>query len=152
MVIGEFRRPWNAKPDAGHLAAHIPASNVWAYDPRGISQIGCIYTAQGFEFDYVGVIFGTDLVYRHGMGWVGKPQDSRDNTVVRGGEKFLDLVKNTYRVLLTRGMKGCFVYFLDKETEQFFRSRTEEVGDPPIRGTSAANSSRPAPAKQMKML
>jgi hypothetical protein len=152
VVIGQLRRPWNAKPDAGHLAADIPASNVWAYDPRGIGQIGCIYTAQGFEFDYVGVIFGTDLVYRHDVGWVGRPNESYDNVVVRGGSRFLDLVKNTYRVLLTRGMKGCFVHFLDKETEQFFRSRTETVGDPPNRGSTGQSNSRQESAKQMQML
>jgi len=71
VVIGDYRRPWNAKPDAGHLANDVPPASVWAYDLRGERQIGCIYTAQGFEFDYVGVIFGRDLVYRKGLGWVG---------------------------------------------------------------------------------
>jgi len=109
------------------LAREIPPSNLWAFDPRGIGQVGCIYTAQGFEFDYVGVIFGTDLVYRHGAGWVGNQTESYDTVVTRAGDRFIDLVKNTYRVLLTRGMKGCFVYFADKETESFFKSRLERV-------------------------
>jgi DUF2075 family protein len=127
VSIGGFNRPWNAKSGAGRLAAGIPAESVWAYDSRGIDQVGCIYTAQGFEFDYVGVIFGTDLVYRHGKGWVGDRKQSFDNVVKRSGDQFVDLVKNTYRVLLTRGMKGCYVCFLDKETEDFFRSRTEII-------------------------
>jgi DUF2075 family protein len=84
--------------------------------------------AQGFEFDYIGVIFGTDLVYRHSGGWVSQKENSFDTAVKRSRDKFITLVKNTYRVLLTRGIKGCFVYFEDKETEQFFRSRTERVG------------------------
>jgi len=127
VALDGFRRPWNAKPDAGHLAREIPPSNLWAFDPRGVGQVGCIYTAQGFEFDYVGVIFGTDLVYRHGAGWVGNRTKSYDTVVTRAGDRFIDLVKNTYRVLLTRGMKGCFVYFADKETESFFKSRLERV-------------------------
>jgi hypothetical protein len=127
IVIADFQRPWNAKSDAGHLAKHIPPESLWAYDPRGVDQIGCIYTAQGFEFDYVGVIFGTDLVYRHGKGWVGNPSVSHDSVVKRAGDDFLGLVKNTYRVLLTRGIKGCYVFFQDSETEEFFRSRTENV-------------------------
>lgn len=45
----------------------------------------------------------------------------------RSGDEFVDLVKNVYRVLLSRAMKGCYVYFMDKETENFFRSRTEEA-------------------------
>ena len=58
--------PWNAMPDAGKLAPGIPKSSFWASDPNGINQVGCVYTAQGFEFDYVGVIFGKDLVFDGG--------------------------------------------------------------------------------------
>jgi len=126
VVIGEFRRPWNAKSGAGHLSREVPRESLWAYDPRGVNQIGCIYTAQGFEFDYVGVIFGPDLVYRHGTGWVGQREHSHDSVVKRSGDDFVRLVKNVYRVLLSRAMKGCYVYFMDKETEHFFRSRMEE--------------------------
>ena len=50
---------------------------------------------------------------------------SKDNIVKRSKEQFIELVKNTYRVLLSRGMRGCYVYFMDKETENFFRSRIE---------------------------
>ncbi|HVZ55759.1 MAG TPA: DUF2075 domain-containing protein [Chitinophagaceae bacterium] len=125
VSVETYSRPWNAKPDAKRLSRDIPKASVWAYSPNGINQVGCIYTAQGFEFDYVGVIFGKDLVYRFGRGWVGNPAESFDTVVKRSKDRFIDLVKNTYRVLLTRGMKGCYVYFLDKETEQFFRSRIE---------------------------
>jgi DUF2075 family protein len=125
VTVGEFRRPWNAKPEARRLAKGIPRAPLWAYSPGGENQIGCIYTAQGFEFDYVGVIFGDDLIYRIGKGWIGQRQCSEDTVVKRAGDQFMNLVKNTYRVLLTRGLKGCFVYFKDKETEGFFRTRTE---------------------------
>ena len=126
VVIGGYARPWNAKSGAGHLAPGIPRETLWAYDPNGINQIGCIYTAQGFEFDYVGVIFGNDLVYDpHLACWRGEPERSADRTVRRSAEGFLTFVKNTYRVLLTRGLKGCYVYFMDKATETFVRSRME---------------------------
>ena len=127
VIIDSFRRPWNAKPEARILAPGIPKSNVWAYEPKGIDQIGCIYTAQGFEFDYAGVIFGSDLVYDFDeQKWRGHPENSADNVVKRSKDKFVDLVKNTYRVLLSRGMKGCYVYFVDKDTERFFKSRIEK--------------------------
>jgi len=126
VVIGDYRRPWNAKPESRILAHGIPKSNVWAHDPNGIDQIGCVYTAQGFEFDYAGVIFGNDLVYDFDdQKWKGNPQNSEDGVVKRSREKFPDLVKNTYRVLLSRGMKGCYIYFMDKDTERFFKSRIE---------------------------
>lgn len=126
VIIGDYKRPWNARPEATHLAPGIPKASVWAYDPNGINQIGCIYTAQGFEFDYVGVIFGLDLRYDlDSQQWVGFKENSFDHVVKRSGEQFVDLVKNTYRVLLSRGMKGCYVHFMDKDTERFFRSRIE---------------------------
>jgi DUF2075 family protein len=152
VVLGEFRRPWNAKSGAGRLARHIPAENLWAFDSRGIDQVGCIYTAQGFEFDYVGVIFGPDLVYRHGNGWVGDKSNSYDTVVKRSQDQFAELVKNTYRVLLTRGMKGCYVYFIDKETEQFFKSRTECIGEAPKRDATLAPSGKPVLPHQTEML
>lgn len=127
VAIGPFRRPWNAKPEARRLLKGIPRAPLWAYSPGGENQVGCIYTAQGFEFDYVGVIIGSDLVYRPGAGWVGDKKNSHDSMVKRAGDRFVELVKNTYRVLLTRGMKGCYVCFLDKATEDFFRSRTETI-------------------------
>lgn len=126
VEIEGYRRPWNAKPEATRLARGIPKASLWAHNSGGIDQIGCIYTAQGFEFDYVGVIIGRDLVYRFGKeGWVGDKTQSFDKVVKRSGENFAQLIKNSYRVLLSRGMKGCYVTFLDKETENFVRSRME---------------------------
>ena len=62
----------NARPGAGRLRKGIPPAALWAYDPSGIDQVGCVYTAQGFEFDYVGVIWGPDLTYRFAeQRWVG---------------------------------------------------------------------------------
>ncbi len=124
VVIGNYRRPWNAKPDAGRLAKGIPEASLWAHDPNGINQIGCVYTAQGFEFDYVGVIMGEDLVYDFdAQTWIGDKSKSFDSVVKRSGNNFVDLIKNIYRVLFTRGMKGCYVYFINKVTEKFFKSR-----------------------------
>lgn len=124
--IGDYIRPWNAQHNATNLAPGIPKAHHWAYDDGGIDQIGCVYTAQGFEFDYVGVIFGLDLKYSMDkQQWEGFTENSYDHVVKRSGDKFIDLVKNTYRVLLSRGMKGCYVHFMDKDTERFFRSRME---------------------------
>lgn len=123
--IDEFQRPWNAKPDAARLKKGIPKSNFWASDPGGIDQIGCVYTAQGFEFDYVGVIFGNDLQFdTEANEWIGVPSASYDRVVkTKSGARFVDNVKNTYRVLMTRGMRGCYVYFADRETREYFRAR-----------------------------
>ena len=126
VTIGKYNKPWNAKPEAKKLAADIPKSNLWAYDPNGINQIGCVYTAQGFEFDYIGVIFGNDLVYNlENQSWEGRPENNADRPVKRSKDDFIKLVKNTYRVLLSRGMKGCYVYFVDKDTEKFIKTRIE---------------------------
>ena len=126
VVIGDYSRPWNARPESTRLAKNIPKAPLWAYDPNGIDQIGCIYTTQGFEFDYVGVIFGTDLRFdMDRQEWIADKKASFDGPVKRSKDKFIDLTRNTYRVLLSRGMKGCYVYFQDKDTERFFKTRMD---------------------------
>ncbi|MES2899500.1 MAG: DUF2075 domain-containing protein [Pseudomonadota bacterium] len=129
VEIGAFRRPWNAKDGAGRLAKGIPKSDLWAHDPNGIEQVGCVYTAQGFEFDYVGVIFGTDLTYDStAKTWVSNKNASFDTVVKKAktAQEFTHLVQNTYRVLLSRGMKGCYVHFLDNDTQAYFQSKTSQ--------------------------
>ncbi len=125
--IGEFAMTWEGKEINGRrLAPDVPPASLWPYDPRAINQIGSIYTIQGFEFNYVGVIVGADMIYNFETGaWEGHPENSCDSTVRRSKDKFLDLVKNTYRVLLSRSLRGCYVYFVDKETEKFVRSRID---------------------------
>jgi hypothetical protein len=124
VVIGDFKMPWEAKEYAKKLAPGIPIAPLWAYDPAGVNQLGSIYTIQGFEFDYVGVIVGKDLIYdQDKKTWIGLSENSADPSVKRAKEDFVKYVKNVYRVLMTRGMKGCYVYFLDKNTENYFRSR-----------------------------
>lgn len=126
IKIGRFERPWNARPEATRLAAGIPKASLWAYDPGGVDQVGCIYTAQGFEFDYAGVIFGKDLVYNpQASQWEAEKDNSYDSALKRSKDQALELLKNSYRVLLTRGMKGCYVYFEDEATRNYFKSRIE---------------------------
>ena len=117
VVIGDWRRPWNAKPEKP--VRGVPASHFWASDPRGFGQVGCIYTAQGFEYDWSGVIFGNDFV-RRGNTWMARRDRSFDGQVKRAGEEeFPALVRNTYKVLLTRGMKATAMYSTDPETQEF---------------------------------
>ncbi len=117
VVIGDWKRPWNAK-DKGAVPG-APASHFWASDPRGFGQVGCIYTAQGFEYDWSGVIFGDDFV-RRGQAWVARRDRSHDGAVKQASEQeFSALVRNTYKVLLTRGMKATAVFSTDPETQTF---------------------------------
>ncbi len=134
VVIGDFLRPWNAKPEARRLAKNVPKATLWAHDPRGVDQIGCVYTAQGFEFDYVGVIWGADLRFDPAtQDWVADSAHSHDSIVKRGKAGFREFIKNTYRVLLSRGMKGCYIYCVDPETAKFLLSRTEGLAlDTPL--------------------
>lgn len=126
VVIGDYARPWNAHHSLTRLPPNIPKAQLWAYDPNGIDQVGCVYTAQGFEFDYVGVIVGEDIAYDLDLqAWVGSTANSADPVVKKAGARFGQLTKNTYRVLFSRGMKGCYVYFMDKDTERFVKSRIQ---------------------------
>lgn len=117
--IGGWHRPWNAKQ--GDEVPGVPSASFWASDPRGFRQIGCIYTAQGFEYDWAGVIMGKDLVIRDGE-WKAQVEHTEDDALRKASESTFDrLVRNTYKVLMTRGMHGLCVYSVDQETNDFLR-------------------------------
>jgi hypothetical protein len=124
--IDNYKATWN-------LDEH---GQAWIVQPESVSEVGCIHTSQGLEVDYVGVIVGPDLIVRDGkVVTVPEARASTDKSI-HGWKKMakehgeavvrtqLDLIiKNTYRTLMTRGQKGCYVYFCDKETEAFFKNK-----------------------------
>jgi DUF2075 family protein len=114
----DFRLPWNSRK----------IGTTWAMDEGGVSQVGCIHTSQGLEFDYVGVIVGKDLRFDVGSGrYVTEWNSYKDRNGKKGmkekPEELNLLVRNIYKVLMTRGIKGCYVYFEDKEMEKIFKER-----------------------------
>jgi hypothetical protein len=120
--IGDWARPWTVKGD--RPIGDAPASALWAALPGGFDQVGTVYTAQGFEYDWNGVIFGPDLVYRGGR-LVTVPAASKDPAMKNIGRAQADrLIRNTYRVLLTRAMVGTVIYSTDPETQAYFTSLT----------------------------
>jgi hypothetical protein len=122
VVIGDWARPWNAKGDRSVGSA--PPSALWATLDGGFDQVGCVYTAQGFEYDWNGVIVGPDLLYRDGQ-VVTVRSASKDPALVRGAVSDAQadqLIRNTYKVLLTRGMMGTVLFSTDAETQRFLAS------------------------------
>jgi hypothetical protein len=123
VVIGDWSRPWNLKGD--RAVGGAPAAALWATDPAGFGQVGCVYTAQGFEYDYAGVIIGPDLVWRDDR-WVAVRAANRDpdftNRTRVSDADFDRLIRNVYKVLLTRGMQGVAVYSPDRPTRELLGS------------------------------
>ncbi|HKG07038.1 MAG TPA: DUF2075 domain-containing protein, partial [Pedobacter sp.] len=125
VVIPEFDfgMKWNLKTDG----------SLWIISPESVNEVGCIHTCQGLEVDYIGVIIGDDLIVRNGHVITNPHKRSKNDSSVRGykkllerdpieGAKLLDLIiKNTYRTLMTRGMKGCYVYCTDDETGEYLK-------------------------------
>lgn len=135
VVIPEhgFAMRWNLTKDGG----------LWMVAPDSVGEIGCIHTCQGLEVDYIGVVVGPDMAMTDGSIatyplrrskhdksmsgfkrlWKDRPEDAEGKADL--------IIKNTYRTLMTRGMKGCFVYFTEKSLEQHFLSRlagpTQEI-------------------------
>ena len=145
VVIGSWSRPWNLRSD--RPLNGIPPSSLWATDDAGFGQVGFIYTAQGFEYDYGGVIMGADLVWREDH-WEPSPAASRDPDL-RKADNFDELVRNTYKVLLTRGLLGCVIHSVDQETQHMLAgprhsAPAEYGGDLPQRRGRRA-SAMPAP-------
>jgi hypothetical protein len=123
VEIGTWSRPWNSKSD--RRIRDAPPSALWATDDGGFEQVGCVYTAQGFEYDWSGVILGPDLVWRDGR-FVAVRGANRDphyrNTKTLSDDDFDVLVRRIYKVLLTRGMVGTVIYSTDRETREALRS------------------------------
>lgn len=121
VTIGDWRRPWNAKD--GYKGTDAPAADFWATDPRGTGQVGCVYTAQTFEFDWVGVIIGPDLVWDDGRFRVRREATHdprlRPKTVDRADIE--RCVRNAYHVLLTRGIMGVVIHATDEATQDALR-------------------------------
>ncbi|MBY8878667.1 DNA/RNA helicase domain-containing protein [Actinacidiphila acidipaludis] len=120
VTIGSWARPWNLRGDRAVSGA--PPSALWATDPAGFGQVGCVYTAQGFEYDWSGVILGPDLVWRSDR-WVTDRTKSKDPVFKKSTSDYdVDrLIRNTYKVLLTRGMVGTVVYSTDPESQEKLR-------------------------------
>jgi len=124
VKIGDFAMPWETNDKITKVPKGYVKWYEWAYRPEGFKQVGCIYTAQGFEFDYIGVIIGEDICFDPAANRLAANIDAtKDPTLRKNQENFERHVKNIYRTLLTRGMRGCYVYFCNKDTENFFRSR-----------------------------
>ena len=105
----DFKAKWN-----------FSNTNTWAIDKESFDQIGCIHTSQGLEFDYCGVIIGKDLIYRDGKVISDFTKRAKTDSSLKGikSSKNYELadriIKNTYRTLLSRGQKGCYIYCEDK--------------------------------------
>ncbi|MFN9507193.1 MAG: DNA/RNA helicase domain-containing protein [Rubrivivax sp.] len=122
-----YRRRWNLDKDG----------SLWIVTPGSVEQVGCIHTCQGLELDYVGVIIGPDLAWRNGRIVTDATQRASSDQSVKGLKAMLNdqpdhaqaladaIVKNTYRTLMTRGMKGCYVYCTDAPLAEYLRSRLQ---------------------------
>lgn len=123
VVIGDWARPWNVRGE--RAVGDAPPSALWATADGGFEQVGCVYTAQGFEYSWNGVILGADLVWR-GDRWVARREHNRDpdfrSRKTVDDATFDRLVRNVYKVLLTRGMVGTVLYSTDEETQAKLRS------------------------------
>lgn len=109
--------------------------NKWIMDEKSVDEVGCIHTCQGLEVDYVGVIIGDDLVVRSGELVTDPSARAKSDKSLNGyikerkfnaaeaDVKADELIRNTYRTLMTRGMKGCYVYFTNDETRKYFEAR-----------------------------
>lgn len=129
--IGEYRARWNKATDG----------SLWAIKQDSIEEIGCIHTCQGLEFEYIGVIIGRDMIASNGK-IVTRPEardkvdanktlrgfktniKDKDPSIVKNAKGMADeIIRNTYKVLMSRGQKGCYVYCCDKELSEYLKSR-----------------------------
>ena len=125
IKIGDFEISWN-----------LDGGEAFAISPSSINEAGCIHTTQGLEFEYVGVIIGDDLRYENGHLVTDYTKRAKTDQSIRGLKKMEkedperarnladEIIKNTYRTLMTRGMKGCYVYATDPGLREYLKSRS----------------------------
>ena len=117
------------------MSWNLGNSTTWAIDLESVNEVGCIHTCQGLEFDYVGVIIGDDLRYENNHIVTDYTKRAKTDTSLNGIKKIAkeqgqevankiadNIIKNTYRTLMTRGMKGCYVYCTNKELAQYLKN------------------------------
>ncbi|WP_447939019.1 DNA/RNA helicase domain-containing protein [Pseudoxanthomonas mexicana] len=144
-VVAGYCWDWKSKKDPQAYDIVIPESgyqaqwnlgtdgSLWIMADNSIEQVGCIHTCQGLELDYVGVIIGQDMIVRNGQLSSYPAMRSKQDRSIRGYQKRAKhdadiehcvdrIVRNTYKTLMTRGMKGCFVYCTDTETREAIKS------------------------------
>lgn len=128
--IGDFAMSWN-----------LDNTSTWAIDEDSVNEVGCIHTSQGLEFDYVGVIIGEDMRYENGKIVTDFNQRAKTDRSLWGIKKLYkenpeealrvadEIIKNTYKTLMTRGMKGCYVYCEDMQLQAYFKHRLSMLGN-----------------------
>lgn len=126
----DFAMQWNLTADG----------SLWIVKPGSINEVGCIHTCQGLDLDYVGVIVGDDLIVRNGEVQVDVSKRAPRDKTVHGYKTMMRedpaealrmtniVVKNTYRTLMTRGLRGCMIYCTDAEANEYFRSAVSARG------------------------
>lgn len=126
VQIGSWEKPWNRKDLKGESPSKSPYY-LWVTDDKHAGEVGCVYSAQGFEFDWVGVIWGKDLVWRGGK-WIAQPKESHDPDIrkQRDLQKATNLLRNAYRILLTRAREEVVILCLDQSTRDFLRKNLTE--------------------------
>ena len=124
IQIGDFEMSWN-----------LGSGEPFAVSDTSINEVGCIHTSQGLEFDYVGVILGKDIRFEDDHIVTDFTKRARTDQSLKGIKKLYkdnpdearrradEIIKNTYRTLMTRGMKGCYVYCEDEKLAEHFRQR-----------------------------
>lgn len=117
------------------MSWNLNNTSTWAIDKDSVNEAGCIHTCQGLEFDYVGVIIGDDLRYENGHVITDYTKRAKTDQSLKGIKRIAEIngvekarevtdliIKNTYKTLLTRGMKGCYVYCNDKDLGKYFKN------------------------------
>lgn len=142
-MIAGYCYPWVSDKNKNLIDINLPngfeaqwnfETNSFATDPHSFEQVGCIHSTQGLEFDYVGVIIGKDMVCRFGKVITNYRERylKRDKTIsnvkTKEDEAIADrIIRNTYKTLLSRGQKGCYIYCEDSELRDYLRERLSQV-------------------------
>ena len=136
-LVAGYAWPWRSKTDATAYDIELDGLQLrwnrsqvdWVNSVGSADEVGSIHTIQGYDLNYAGVIIGNDLRYNQRRGRLYFDRSSyydakgKENNRARGitytDEDLLQLVRNIYSVLLTRGIRGTYVYVCDPDLRKF---------------------------------
>lgn len=99
-------------------------SEDWVHSTKDLKEMGCIHTTQGYDLNYTGIIFGSDITFNSEKGEIEVVKSNyfdRNGKVGIDDSQLHDYIINIYKTIMYRGIKGTYVYCCDKELEKYFR-------------------------------
>ncbi len=130
-IIAGYAWPWNSKKDSTNYDIIINNSKFrwnsqnkdWINSPNALNEIGCIHTTQGYDINYAGIIIGNEISYENSEIKINPNNyyDKNGKKTIKDPNELKKYILNIYKTLLTRGIRGTYIYVCDDNLRNYFK-------------------------------